>query len=228
MIQPNIYFAIEDRIQIQPLILIFHNNDLGTLSFKQDSSGKWGYKVGGADPVIPFNSNSTDKLYNSLKYSDFGITENMTFDEICDVLAKRYPAELNLLSSEYFDADSFITIGSDYVQFTNNGGTAVTTTKYSKFVMNNFKTLTFAGDWHMSTDSSVTSYIYVDLVNESGSSIYNMLSVTLSGDRNSKSDSFNKSFDVSSYMQQNLRLKVTMYHRYQDKDYVKITTLKLS
>ena len=30
------------------------SNDLGGLSFAQDSEGNWGYKIGGADPVIPF------------------------------------------------------------------------------------------------------------------------------------------------------------------------------
>ena len=32
------------------------NNDLGTLSFKQDSSGNWGYCIGGADTVNPFKT----------------------------------------------------------------------------------------------------------------------------------------------------------------------------
>ena len=31
------------------------SRDLGGLSFAQDSEGNWGYKIGGADPVIPFN-----------------------------------------------------------------------------------------------------------------------------------------------------------------------------
>lgn len=41
-------------------IFAYFNNDLGTLSFDQDESGKWGYKVGGADPVIPFKNLYTD------------------------------------------------------------------------------------------------------------------------------------------------------------------------
>lgn len=32
------------------------NSNLGDLAFAQDAYGKWGYKVGGADPVIPFKS----------------------------------------------------------------------------------------------------------------------------------------------------------------------------
>lgn len=32
------------------------NRDLGGLSFGQDADGSWGYKTGGADPVIPFKS----------------------------------------------------------------------------------------------------------------------------------------------------------------------------
>lgn len=32
------------------------NRDLGGLSFGQDANGNWGYKIGGADPVVPFKS----------------------------------------------------------------------------------------------------------------------------------------------------------------------------
>ena len=30
------------------------NSDLGGLSFGQDADGNWGFKIGGADPVVPF------------------------------------------------------------------------------------------------------------------------------------------------------------------------------
>lgn len=30
------------------------NRDLGGLSFGQDADGNWGFKIGGADPVVPF------------------------------------------------------------------------------------------------------------------------------------------------------------------------------
>ena len=30
------------------------NKNFGNLTFAQDADGNWGYKVGGADPVIPF------------------------------------------------------------------------------------------------------------------------------------------------------------------------------
>lgn len=32
------------------------SSDLGGLSFCQDADGNWGYKIGGADPVVPFKS----------------------------------------------------------------------------------------------------------------------------------------------------------------------------
>ena len=41
-----------------------HYNDLNTLSFDQDENGAWGYKVGGADTVIPFKSNSSEIILN--------------------------------------------------------------------------------------------------------------------------------------------------------------------
>lgn len=39
------------------------NNDLGTLSFSQNEEGAWGYKVGGADTVIPFKSGDDMIVY---------------------------------------------------------------------------------------------------------------------------------------------------------------------
>lgn len=50
------------------------SRDLGGLSFAQDSEGNWGYKIGGADPVVPFNN------FNSLegkKYAGVIIIQNM-------------------------------------------------------------------------------------------------------------------------------------------------------
>ena len=32
------------------------SRDLGGLAFAQDTEGNWGYKIGGADPVIPFKT----------------------------------------------------------------------------------------------------------------------------------------------------------------------------
>lgn len=32
------------------------SSDLGGLSFGQDADGNWGYRIGGADPVVPFKS----------------------------------------------------------------------------------------------------------------------------------------------------------------------------
>ena len=205
-------------------------NNLGGFTPIIDVDGKiTGYKTkAGADTVFPFSEGGKEKLYNSLKYSNFGLTEDMTFDEMCDVLARLYPAELNLLTSEYFTADGFITVGEDYVQFTNNGGTAVTTTKYSNFIRNKFSTLTVAGTWGITTDSSVTSTLTMTLENESGGTISTLLSASLSGDYNSKTDSFSKTVDLTDYMDKNIRIKVVMYHRYQDRDYIKLTTLKLS
>ena len=43
--------AYEHGLEIDAL-----SRDLGDLSFGQDADGRWGYKIGGADPVIPFKS----------------------------------------------------------------------------------------------------------------------------------------------------------------------------
>ena len=59
-------------------------NDLGTLSFKQDNSGNWGYCIGGADSVTPFKTrtgNATvDNVLSGKTFSNTnssGLTGNM-------------------------------------------------------------------------------------------------------------------------------------------------------
>ena len=44
------------------------NRDFGGLSFGQDANGNWGYKIGGADPVIPFKPDlqSVDVSYKDI------------------------------------------------------------------------------------------------------------------------------------------------------------------
>ena len=44
------------------------SRDLGGLSFGQDADGNWGYKIGGADPVIPFKPDlqSVDVSYKDI------------------------------------------------------------------------------------------------------------------------------------------------------------------
>ena len=39
------------------------NRDLGGLVFAQDAEGNWGYKIGGADPVIPFRNPVSFMIY---------------------------------------------------------------------------------------------------------------------------------------------------------------------
>lgn len=45
------------------------SRDLGGLSFGQDTDGNWGYKIGGADPVIPFSSISSLSLLFETGYN---------------------------------------------------------------------------------------------------------------------------------------------------------------
>ena len=42
---------------------IFLSRDLGGLVFAQDAEGNWGYKIGGADPVIPFRNPVSFMIY---------------------------------------------------------------------------------------------------------------------------------------------------------------------
>jgi len=43
--------SLPDALAVKEL-----NSNLGSLSFAQSTDGKWGYKVAGADPVIPFKT----------------------------------------------------------------------------------------------------------------------------------------------------------------------------
>ena len=59
------------------------NSSLGTLSFGQDDNGNWGYRIAGADPVIPFKSGI--KLKKTCIYSQLTIDED--YDECLLVFA---------------------------------------------------------------------------------------------------------------------------------------------
>ena len=59
------------------------NSNLGGLSFVKDADGKWGYKVAGADPVIPFKG--YEKIASSVSGSSINVSaypgyQNFTTD----------------------------------------------------------------------------------------------------------------------------------------------------
>lgn len=60
-------------------IYSFVNGRTGGLTFGQDSSGNWGYKVGGADPVIPFNSLDIANAIFSTNGSFTGLTSGRRY-----------------------------------------------------------------------------------------------------------------------------------------------------
>lgn len=157
------------------------------------------------------------------------VTEDMTYDELCAVIAAKYPAYINLLSSTYFTANGYTTVNDGVnVQFTHNGGEGVTTTQYSKFIMNSsFTTLDVSGAYYIATDSSVTSTISLVIENESGGTIATIMSQSISGKPASRSGPFSKTVDMTSYIGKNFRFKATMYHRYQYRDYINITNCLL-
>lgn len=49
------------------------NRDLGGLSFDQDADGNWGYKIGGADTVIPFK---TEPLVYDFSDGTFNLSDS--------------------------------------------------------------------------------------------------------------------------------------------------------
>lgn len=52
------------------------------MQFAQDDNGKWGYKIGGADPVIPFKSISSLKMIfeTGYNFSTMGNPNILTFE----------------------------------------------------------------------------------------------------------------------------------------------------
>lgn len=74
------------------------NKNLGDLTFAQDADGNWGYKVGGADPVIPFGGNLKPLVLEaSQSYTAdqsgyvlaFGAAANGNGSNLCSVTIKK-------------------------------------------------------------------------------------------------------------------------------------------
>lgn len=72
--------------------------NLGDLTFAQDADGNWGYKVGGADPVIPFGGNLKPLVLEaSQSYTAdqsgyvlaFGAAANGNGSNLCSVTIKK-------------------------------------------------------------------------------------------------------------------------------------------
>ena len=71
---------------------------MGDLTFAQDADGNWGYKVGGADPVIPFGGNLKPLVLEaSQSYTAdqsgyvlaFGAAANGNGSNLCSVTIKK-------------------------------------------------------------------------------------------------------------------------------------------
>ena len=56
------------------------NKNFGNLTFAQDADGNWGYKVGGADPVIPFKQGGVKLLTSITGDGAINITSYVTTD----------------------------------------------------------------------------------------------------------------------------------------------------
>ena len=189
-----------------------------------DKDGNYGYIKDGADTVTPFSNNDPKKLYEALRWSDIPVTEDMTYDEMIAIIAAKYPEFINLLHSDYFTADGYVTVNNGQnVQFTHRGGEGVTITKYSAFVMNNFKTLDVYGNYYIATDSSVTSHMTLSIENESGGTIAQITYQAISGKPASRRGNFEKTIDMTNYIGKNFRFKAVLYHRYQYGDYMNMT-----
>lgn len=188
------------------------------------------------DPTFKLASNGFTKTsYSFNKWAQgsasgtqYAAGASVTLSANTTFYATWYVTPVNMLSSQYFTANGYITVDSSGVTFTHNGGEGVTTTQYSNYISGQFTKLEIGGNWYMATDSSVTSRITLSLINASGGVISTIVTATISGDNASKSDTFSKTIDISAYKGQNIRIKCELYHRYTYRDYIKITKLVLS
>ena len=74
--------------------------NMSGLTFGQDANGKWGYRVGGADPVIPFNTG--DKLKESRVVNGNTIPSERFFVEL-----------VSYVQDFYFSSPSYVISGAD-------------------------------------------------------------------------------------------------------------------
>ena len=72
------------------------NKNFGNLTFAQDADGNWGYKVGGADPVIPFKQGGVKLLTSITGDGAINITSYVTTDY------KKLTVENFIVESYYF------------------------------------------------------------------------------------------------------------------------------
>ena len=61
-------------------VIAEQNKNFGNLTFAQDADGNWGYKVGGADPVIPFKQGGVKLLTSITGDGAINITSYVTTD----------------------------------------------------------------------------------------------------------------------------------------------------
>ena len=104
--------------------------------FGVTEDGKFGYIVTdeeGADTVVPFSTGGdASALYEALQYSGL-VTEDMTFEEMCEVLANEYPAIYKLYMSTANEGNFEAYNGSDASASYGTGLPSVTFATAIKF-----------------------------------------------------------------------------------------------
>lgn len=160
-----------------------------------------------AMPLGGLNGLSKQKLIEALKYSDLGITENSTEEEILTALREKFPIYWHLYSKgtsfwHGLEKGATVNINENNVltlagYFPYEGASVGLYTDY--FDITNIKTITIRGkvyeriDWHNVT-------IYLQLKSKDGKSIINLASLTFNSadGYNEYSQTIDKLIDVSS------------------------------
>lgn len=81
------------------------NKNFGNLTFAQDADGNWGYKVGGADPVIPFKQGGVKLLTSITGDGAINITSYVTTDY------KKLTVDNFIVESYYFPKAQTVNTG---------------------------------------------------------------------------------------------------------------------
>lgn len=116
------------------------NSNLGSLSFAKGTDGKWGYKVAGADPVIPFKS------YEKIAFS---VSGQRTFD-----IESLFPSNYNNFTSNNFIISATQSAGTSQSYQTNGNSVRIDVTKtFSGYVLT-----TNLSVWSAGTDTLGNSH----------------------------------------------------------------------
>lgn len=168
-----------------------------------EETNEYGYmaKVEGADTFFPFSN--AKKLYEALQYSGL-VTEDMTFDEMCEVLANHFPPKFNLLSDVPISLYNLSRSGNTFNSYDGSSITCTMTWTQS-FGIKSGSVLNIVGN-NLKKEYSQTA-LYVEVSTDNGVNWTNLGTIPLPTNTY-QGGSFSKSFSLSSYNGKTVKLRL--------------------